>query len=134
MEFYAGAVPEELERLKPEERRRVYGMLRFEVSARAYGTLEARGILGENLQVGSEDGRAVCDPELAQSCVEGWRMQRNILRLQAAFPFGTSPVIEPPVPPLLEPGLPQPIRSDPGLHVPFCELLHELVVRLAVAR
>jgi hypothetical protein len=64
-EFYAGALPEELERLKPEERRRIYRMLRFEVSARSNGTLEARGILGENLRVGSEDGRAVCDPELA---------------------------------------------------------------------
>ena len=35
MEFYAGAVPEELGRLKPEERRWVYGLLRFEVLARA---------------------------------------------------------------------------------------------------
>ena len=35
MEFYAGALPEELERLKPEERRRIYGMVRFEVLARA---------------------------------------------------------------------------------------------------
>jgi hypothetical protein len=59
---------EELERLKPEERRRVYRILRPEVSARPDGTLEARGILGENLQVGSEDGRAVCDPELALWC------------------------------------------------------------------
>jgi hypothetical protein len=65
MEFYVGAVPEELERLKPEERRRVYGMLRLEVSARPVGMLEVHGILGENLQVGSENGRAVCEPELA---------------------------------------------------------------------
>ena len=35
MEFYAGALPEELERLKPEERRRIYGMVRFEALARA---------------------------------------------------------------------------------------------------
>ena len=34
-EFYAGALPEELERLKPEERRRIYGMVRFEALARA---------------------------------------------------------------------------------------------------
>src|SRR5215213_3365847 len=65
MEFYAGALPEELERLKPEERRRVYGMLRLEVSARPDGTLEVHGILGESLRVGAENGRAVCDPELA---------------------------------------------------------------------
>ena len=44
-------------------------MLGLEVSARPDGTLEARGILGENLQVGSENGRAVCDPELALSCI-----------------------------------------------------------------
>jgi hypothetical protein len=86
MEFYAGAVPEEFERLKPEERRRVYGMLRLEVSARADGTLEARGILGENLQVASEDGRAVCNPELAQSCIADWRMQRNIFRYRRPSP------------------------------------------------
>jgi site-specific DNA recombinase len=67
MEFYAGALPEELERLKPEERRRVYEMLRLEVSARPDGTLEVHGILGESLRVGSENGRAVCAPELAPS-------------------------------------------------------------------
>ena len=86
MEFYAGAVPEELERLTPEERRRVYRMLRLEISARPDGTLEARAILGENLQVGSENGRAVCDPELALSCIAGWRMQRNIPTYRRAPP------------------------------------------------
>src|SRR5215204_6831720 len=54
--------------------------------------------------------------------------------LQAAFPFGASPVIEPPVPPLLEPRFPQPVSRDPGPHILFCKLLYELVVRLAVAR
>jgi len=44
-------------------------MLGLEVSARPDGTLEARGILGENLLVGSENGRAVCDPEPALSCI-----------------------------------------------------------------
>jgi hypothetical protein len=53
MEFYAGAVPEDLERLGPEERRRICRMLRLELSARPDGTLEARGILGENLRVSS---------------------------------------------------------------------------------
>jgi hypothetical protein len=86
MEFYAGALPEELERLKPEERRRVYGLLRLEVSARPDGMLEVRGILGESLQVGSENGRAVCDPELAPSCVEGCKMQRYILRYRRPSP------------------------------------------------
>jgi hypothetical protein len=40
MGFYTGAVPEELERLKPEERRGVYRMLRLEVSASSDGTLQ----------------------------------------------------------------------------------------------
>jgi hypothetical protein len=39
MVFYGGALPEELERLKPEERHRVYGMLRLEVSALPDGTI-----------------------------------------------------------------------------------------------
>jgi DNA repair exonuclease SbcCD nuclease subunit len=60
MEFYAGAVPEDLERLGPEERRRIYGRLRLELWARLDGTLEARGVLLEGLRVGPEDGRAVC--------------------------------------------------------------------------
>jgi site-specific DNA recombinase len=66
MEFYAGAVPEDLERLKPEERRRVYRMLKLEVLSRPDGTLEVLGILGESLRIGSENGPAVCDLELAQ--------------------------------------------------------------------
>jgi len=65
MEFYAGAVPEDLERLGPEERNRIYGMLRLQVSARPDGTLEARGILSERLEVAYENGRAVCGSELA---------------------------------------------------------------------
>jgi hypothetical protein len=85
------SVPEELGRLKPEERRRVYGMLRFEVSARPDETLEARGILGENLLVGSENGRAVCDPELAQSCIADCRMQRNLLDYRPPSPRGPPP-------------------------------------------
>ena len=91
MEYYTGAVPEELERLGPEERRRVYRMLRIEVLVRPKGTLKAHGILGESLRVGSENERAVCDPELAPSCIAGWRGQRNIVpaeysSLQATFP------------------------------------------------
>jgi len=57
-------------------------------------------------------------------------MQGSKRHLQATFPAGASPVIEPPVPPLLEPCFPQPISRDTGRHIPFCELLHELVVRL----
>src|SRR5215210_2124238 len=61
MEFYAGAVPENLERLGPEQRRRIYGRLRLELWARSDGTLEARGVLLEGLRIGPEDGRAVCE-------------------------------------------------------------------------
>ena len=134
MRFYTGAVPEELERLKPEERRGVYRMLRLEVSASSDGTLEARAVLVEGLLVGPKDGRAVCDPEPAPLCIAGRRMQEQYRSLQAAFPSGASPVIDPPVPPLLEPRLPQPSSRNPCPHVLFCELLQELVVRLAVPR
>src|SRR5215203_5096623 len=86
MEFYAGAVPEELERLGPEERNRVYGMLRLQVSARPDGTLEARGILSESLRVSPANGGVVYTPELAQSCIAGRRMQQNILRYRRPSP------------------------------------------------
>jgi hypothetical protein len=46
--------------------------------------------------------------------------------LQATFPSETCPLIDPPVPPLLEPRLPQPSSHAPGPHVPFCEPLHGL--------
>ena len=79
MGFYTGAMAEELERLKPEERRGVCGMVRLEVSASSDGTLEARGVLVEGLLVegllvGPEDGRSVCDPEPALSRIAGRRM------------------------------------------------------------
>ena len=96
MGFYTGAVAEDLERLKPEERRGVYRMLRLEVSASSDGTLEARGVLVEGLLlegllVGPEDGRSVCDPELAPSGIAGRRMQRNILRYRWRSPLGPPP-------------------------------------------
>jgi hypothetical protein len=54
-------------------------------------TLEARGILGESIRVSSENGRAVCDPELAQSCIAGWRMQRNLLDYKPPSPWESPP-------------------------------------------
>jgi site-specific DNA recombinase len=63
MEFYASAVPEELERMGPEEHNRIYGMLRLQISAHPDGTLEARGVLSERLEVAYENSRAVCDLE-----------------------------------------------------------------------
>ena len=67
MELYAGAVPERLERLGPEERRRIYGRLRLELWARSDGTLEARGVLLEGLRADPEDGRVVCETTPASS-------------------------------------------------------------------
>src|SRR5215210_1778399 len=67
MEFYAGAVPEDLERLGPEERRRIYGRLRLELWAGSDGNLEARGVLLEGLRVGPGDGHVVCETTLAPS-------------------------------------------------------------------
>ena len=61
LEAYAGAVPEALEHLEPEERNRIYGMLRLKVSAHPDGTLEMRGILSESLWPAREDGRPVCE-------------------------------------------------------------------------
>ncbi len=63
LESYAGAVPEALESLEPEERHRVYEMLRLKVVAHLDGTLEARGILSGSLRVVQENGRAVCTNE-----------------------------------------------------------------------
>jgi len=60
MESYAGAVPEALESLEPEERHRVYEMLRLKVVAHPDGTLEVRGILSGSLRVVQENGRVVC--------------------------------------------------------------------------
>src|SRR5215210_6259209 len=65
MDFYTDAVPEDLERMGPEERRRIYGRLRLELWARSDGTLEARGVLLDGLRVRPEDGRAVCETTLA---------------------------------------------------------------------
>jgi hypothetical protein len=46
MEHYAGMVPEALESLSSEERRRVYMLLKLTVALHADGTLEASGALG----------------------------------------------------------------------------------------
>lgn len=60
MGTYSGAVPGVLDGLDPEERRRVYGMLRLRVAAGSDGALEARGILSEGIGVVYENGRPVC--------------------------------------------------------------------------
>jgi site-specific DNA recombinase len=49
LESYAGIAPEALNTLLPDERYRIYGMLRLKVVARADGGLEVSGALGENV-------------------------------------------------------------------------------------
>ena len=57
IEFYAGAVPEALDRLDGEERNRIYRMLRLEITPRPDGGLDVRGILSDGLQSHHEDGK-----------------------------------------------------------------------------
>ncbi len=59
LEYYAGMVPEALEKLTGEERRQVYGMLRLRVKVSADGSIEASGILRDNLHILYEDHPAV---------------------------------------------------------------------------
>ena len=58
LESYAGALPEDLRRLGPEERRRIYAMLRLRVLAGSNGAMEVSGVLGG-------EGAEVCRRELA---------------------------------------------------------------------
>ena len=48
---YAELVPEQLDALTSEERRRVYGMLRLRWEASADGTLGGRGVLSEKIDL-----------------------------------------------------------------------------------
>jgi site-specific DNA recombinase len=70
LEYYAGMVPEALEKLTGEERRQVYGMLRLRVRLSADERMEACGILKDNLHVPYENGQTadsngLCENELA---------------------------------------------------------------------
>ncbi len=67
MGTYSGAVPGALDGLGPEERRRVYGMLRLRVAAGSDGALEAHGILSEGVGVVYENGHPVCQTGGASS-------------------------------------------------------------------
>ena len=46
MEQYAGLIPAELESLAPEERHRVYGLLRLQMAPRQDGGVELTGVIG----------------------------------------------------------------------------------------
>jgi hypothetical protein len=68
LETYAGMMPDALDSLAPEERRQVYGMLRLKVEVAEDGSLEARGVLSETLQVLYEKGQILCENGLASAC------------------------------------------------------------------
>jgi site-specific DNA recombinase len=51
LEHYAGMVPEALDELTPEERHRIYEMLRLRAVATLDGTIEVTGVLGKNVLV-----------------------------------------------------------------------------------
>jgi len=53
LERYAGMVPEALDALTPEERHRVYKMLRLRVVLNSDGSTEITGVFGESLEAGA---------------------------------------------------------------------------------
>ena len=74
LKSYAKMTPDALDALTPEKRRQVYGMLRLRVEVAADGTMEAQGILSENVCVQHEDGRpaseeGLCENGLAHLCM-----------------------------------------------------------------
>ena len=58
LESYAGALPGDLGRLGPEERRRIYAMLRLRVLAGSDGAMEVSGVLGGEGLEGCRNGGA----------------------------------------------------------------------------
>ena len=61
IEFYAGAVPEALDRLDGEERNRIYRMLRLEITPQEDGIFDVRGILSDSLSGTQESDSATDD-------------------------------------------------------------------------
>lgn len=57
---FAGELPKALDALAPEERQRVYRMLRLRVDAAASGNLDVSGVFGGDL--------GVCVSETARTC------------------------------------------------------------------
>ena len=73
LEYYAGMMPEALGKLTDEERRQVYGMLRLRVKVSSDGSMEATGILRDNLHILNEDdpdieGNHLCENKLVSRC------------------------------------------------------------------
>ena len=64
---YSAMVPAGLDALNPDERRRVYGMLRLKVEVAPDGAMHARGVLSEPLDAAREDGASLRENGLASS-------------------------------------------------------------------
>ena len=62
---YSAMVPAGLDALDPDERMRVYGMMRLRIEIDPNGTMEARGVLGGPLGVAGEDGTQLRENGLA---------------------------------------------------------------------
>jgi hypothetical protein len=87
LESYAQMTPEALDALTPEERRQVYGMLRLRVEVAADGTMQAQGILSENISVQDENGSPVSEGVF---CEHGLVSPTNAA-LTPLPPWGRSP-------------------------------------------
>ena len=68
LESYAGMMPDALDSLTPEDRCRVYGMLRLNVRASADGTMQARGVLNAGVNMQPDSGERLCENGLASAC------------------------------------------------------------------
>ena len=88
--------PEGLDALTLEERRQVYGMLRLRVEVAAGGTMEAQGILSENVCVQHEDGRPASEEAFCENCLASLCKSENTkwseLRFSAVLGSGISEV------------------------------------------
>jgi len=67
LESCAEITPEGLDALTSEKRRQVYGMLRLRIEVAADGTMEAQGILSENVCVQHENGHSASEEGLCEN-------------------------------------------------------------------
>jgi hypothetical protein len=85
LESYAQMTPGALDALTPEERRRVYGMLRLKVEVDADGRMIARGILSESIRVLYENGRPVSEEGLCENGLASPYKSENTKRSEVRF-------------------------------------------------
>jgi hypothetical protein len=77
--------PEALDALTPEERRQVYGMLRLRVEVAADGTMEARGILSENVCVQHKNGQPTAQDGLCENGLASRYNSKNTKESEVRF-------------------------------------------------